>query len=83
MAQRKICLKCLDIKYGGEHCKYCGGKLVEFALMCECGAEIDPYFWIRFFPPWGKHITNKYCPQCGRDIREPVKDYLEELKVAG
>ena len=84
MAQRKICLKCLGIiHFGGQHCAYCGTELVDFNLTCACGADINPHFWIRFFPPWGKRISNKYCPNCGRDIRKPVKDYLEELKVVG
>ncbi len=81
---RRICLKCLDIKsFGGEHCTSCGEKLVDFKLLCECGAEINPHFWFRVFPPWGRRIYNKYCLGCGRDIRKPVKEYLEELKVAG
>jgi len=81
---RMICLKCLDVtRFGGKHCTRCGERLVDFTLMCECGAEINPLFWPRFFPPWGRQITNKYCPQCGRDIRKSVKDYIKELKAAG
>lgn len=67
---RKICLKCLDIKhFGGNNCQYCGSNLLDFDLMCECGTEINPNFWFRLFPPWGKHIHNKYCTNCGQDIR--------------
>jgi RNA polymerase subunit RPABC4/transcription elongation factor Spt4 len=78
---RKICLKCLEVTHlGGEHCTHCGEKFVDFTLMCECGAEIYPYFGYRVFPPWGRQITKKYCPDCGRDTRKPVKDYLKELR---
>lgn len=83
---RKICLKCLDLKFliaNEEHCGYCGNKLTEFNLVCECGAEIYPYFGYRTFPPWGKQATNKFCRNCGRDIRNLVKDYVKELKNAG
>jgi len=80
MTNRKICLKCLETSRWGEHCTRCGEKLVDFTLKCECGAEIYPYFGYRAFPPWGRQITNKYCPDCGRDIRKPVKDYLKELR---
>ncbi|GAI93718.1 unnamed protein product, partial [marine sediment metagenome] len=69
MTNRKICLKCLEVThFGGEYCTYCGSKLVEFTLRCECGAEVNPRFWLRAFPPWGKQIANKCCPNCGRDI---------------
>jgi len=82
MTNSKICLKCLDINHGGKHCQYCGRELLDFTLMCECGAEIVPHIWARRFPPWGKAIDKKYCPDCGRDIRKPVKEYIEELKLA-
>lgn len=81
---RKICLKCLNIDHfgGAKHCSYDGEELVEFTLMCECGVGINPNFWPRMFPPFGKRITNKHCPQCGRDITKPVESYLKELKAA-
>jgi len=82
---RKICLKCLELTtFGdGDHCRYDGEKLVEFTLMCECGKEIIPHFWLRFFPPWGgKRISNKHCPHCGQDITKRVESYLRGLKEA-
>jgi len=79
---KKICLKCLNISYldDKEYCDYCGRKLVEFSLVCECGGELRPHFWPRFFRPWGKSITNKHCPSCGRNIGKRVWDCIKILK---
>lgn len=80
MTQR-ICLKCLDLPYGDK--KYCdkdGCKLVEFFLVCECGEEIRPHFWLKFFPPWGREITNKHCTSCGKSIEQKVWDYVKILR---
>ena len=78
---RRICLKCLSMPYGDkEYCDYCGRKLVEFPLVCECGEGISPHIWSSFFPPWGKTLFNKHCPSCGRNVEKRVWDCIKILK---
>jgi len=81
----KICPKCLETTYfKAEYCHGCGVKMVIFDLECECGAKIYPFLGYQWFPlpRKSKKPINPYCPNCGRNIVEPVKSYIEEIQRA-
>jgi len=79
----KICPTCLQAtSFNAEYCSECGTKMVDFDLVCECGAKISPYFAYRWFPIMRRSTKpiNTHCTSCGRNIVEPVKNYIEEIQ---
>lgn len=82
---RRVCPKCLNTSYvDGKHCEECGTELLEWGLLCECGAPIHPYFPLRVFPPWGRSTAHavKHCGSCGRDNSGIVKKHIELIRRA-
>lgn len=80
---QKFCPKCLTREFETQtYCAQCGTLLIEWSLKCICGAEIDPVFRMRIFPPWSndKIPLYKYCPKCGKKIDSLIQQTIVALK---
>lgn len=76
----KVCPKCLEsTPFSKTSCSSCGSHLVEWDLVCACGARINP--WFRFGIFGLKPIPrDKHCEQCGQDTTKLVKAKVKEIR---